>query len=242
MRSMPFQSRVVVEALQGLERQLAVHRDPLAQVATALSTGHFAPALQATEELRDVLAIIVSLYQRLYANVVPLDEMGGPVESLGELALRARRMVIMAQLEHLRDLLREPKASERARSWFVGDFASIDDVTAFFTGRFAQINQIWTPYRQAHASAAGMSSIDRITLYRTSVRVAQGALRELRNHPDLAYLLRAGQGAVDWPEVRTACSEIAVAVAVQVDVTSGRVPLVPVPPTQTPDATPPRKP
>ncbi|TMQ19711.1 MAG: hypothetical protein E6J90_17425 [Deltaproteobacteria bacterium] len=239
---MPFQSRVVVEALQALERQLAVHRDPLAQVATALSVGHFAPALQAAEKLRDALAIVVSLYQRLYANVVPVDEMGSTVESVGELALRARRMVILTQLGRLRDLLREPKAGERARGWFVGDFASIDDVTAFFADQFAQINQIWVQYRQTHPGAAGISSTDRITLYRASVRVAQSALRELRNHPDLAYLLRAGLDAADWPDVLSACSEIVVALAVEVDVKSGRVPVVPVPPAQTPDATPPRKP
>lgn len=242
MRSMRFQSSVVVETLQGLQRQLAVHRDPLAQVATALSAGHFGPALKAAEKLRDALAVVVSQYQRLHANVVPVDDMGSEVESVGELALRARRMVIVDRLGYLRDLLREPTAGERAQPWFVGNFESIDDVSVFFADELARINRIWTPYRQNHENTAGMSSTDRITMYRASVRVAQRALRDLRKHPDLAYLLQSGLDAVDWPEVLTAVSEIVVALAVQIDVESGRVPLIPVPLARTPDATPPSKP
>jgi hypothetical protein len=238
---MRVQSSVVVETLLGLQRQLAVHRTPLEQVATALGAGHFEPALHAAEQLRDALAVVVALFQRLYENVVPVDEMGSTVESVGELALRACRVVIMAQLGHLRDLLHEPKACERARGWFVGNFASIDDVSAFFTDELAKINQIWTPYRQNEETTAGMSSTDRITLYRASVRVAQRALRDIGKHSDVAYLLRAGLDAVDWPEVLTAFREIVVALAVQIDAASGRFPLAPVPPARIPDAAPPRK-
>src|SRR5262249_1887626 len=135
----------------------------------------------------------------------------------------------------------EPAACERAQGWFVGCFASIENVAAFFHDELFKINSIWTQYRETQAQAAGMSSADRTTLYRAAVRVAQRALRELRDHPDVAYLLSAGLAGTDWPEAQGAFTEIAAALAVQVDMESGRQPIVPAPSTGTPEASPPRK-
>jgi hypothetical protein len=225
MRSMRFESSVVVETLQGLEKQLVAHRGHLAQVAAALAAGQFAAAFEAASQLRDSLGAVDAMYKRLYANVVPVDNLGSVVESVGELALRGRRMVILTQLAVLRKLLEQSDGMSRAHGWFVGKFHCIDDVEGYFDGEFRKINRLWTQYRQNQAEVVGMSASDRTTLYRASVRVAQRALHALRNHSDLAYLLRAGLGVIDWPEALAAFTQIVVVLGLQLDVEANRVPL-----------------
>lgn len=239
---MRFQSSVVVEALQGLERQFGTPRGYLAQVASLVSGGQFEAAREATDKVLRALDVVIATKVRLHANVVPVDDLGQSVESLGELAFRARRMVIVTQLNHLCDVLREPAAQERARCWFVGRFQGIGDVATFFRDELSRINRMWTQYREGHEHAAGISSTNRAILYRASVRAAQGALRDLGEHPDLAYILRAGFAVDDWPEVHTAFAEIVAALAVQIDVESGRQLFVPLPPSHTSESPPARKP
>jgi hypothetical protein len=218
MRSMMFESGVVVETLQALEKQFAEHRGHLAQVAAALAAGQFATAFAAATKLRDSLGAVDSMCKRLYANVVPVDDLGSVVESVPELALRGRRMVICAQRAVLRELLEEPSAMSRAQGWFVGEFHDMRDVDKYFDGEFTKIDRIWTRYRQNHADMDGMLASDRTTLYKASVRVAQRKLHNLRNHPDLAYLLRAGLDATDWPEALAAFTQISAALDLQIDV------------------------
>jgi hypothetical protein len=241
MRSMRFQSSVVMEVLQRLEREFGAPRGHVAQVAADLSGGRIKPARDAADQLLRSLDLVVAMTTRLHANVIPIDELGATNESTGELALRARRMVILTQLGQLRDVLREPAAEQRARPWFVGQFASIHDVATFFHDELHKINGIWTRYRANHPDAAGMSKADRATLYRVAVRVAQRALHELQDQPDVAYFLRVGLAADDWADVHTPLSEIAAALAVQIDVESGRTPVVPRPPSMA-EGTPARKP
>jgi hypothetical protein len=221
-----FPSSLVIEALQCLEGHLGVHRSHLAHVVSALSGGHYASAMTEADHLRNTLGSVVVMCNRLHDNVVPADGLGRAVESIGELALRARRLVIIRQIAYLRDVLREPAASSRARNWFIGRFESIHDVATFFHDELHRINAIWIQYREDDA-APHISSTDRVTLYRASVRVAQRALRDLLEQPDLAQFLRAGLAMADWPAVHTAFTEIAAALAVQVDTVSGRHPIVP---------------
>jgi hypothetical protein len=222
MRSMRFESSVVLETLQALEKQFAAHRGHLAQVAAALAAGQFAAAFEAANQLRDSLGAVDAMYKRLYANIVPVDDLGSVVESVGELVLRGRRMVILAQVAALRELLKQPDGMSRAQGWFVGEFHDMDDVDSYFDRAFTKINRIWTQYRQNHVDEVGMSPSDRSTLYRASVRVAQCALHDVPRHPDVAYLLRAGLDATDWPEAHAAFTQIFVALAVQIDVGANR--------------------
>lgn len=227
MRPTKFQSSVVVEALQSLEMHLGAHRDHLAHVVSALSAGHWMSALAEADNLRHAIGFVVTMYERLHASIIPADELGSAVESIGELVLRARRMVILSQIGQLRDILRGSAAKNRARSWFGGPFEDIDDVAMFFHNELYRINNIWIQYRTD--DAAQRASSDRTTIYRASVRLAQRDLRDLLEFPDLAHFLREGLAMADWPEVHTAFTEITAALAVTIDTVSGRYPIVPPP-------------
>jgi hypothetical protein len=72
-------------------------------------------------------------------------------------------------------------------------------------------------YRQDDRRAASIDSDDRVTLYTTALRVAHQALRDLRHEPSLAHFLERGTAAKSWAEVETACTQISVALGIQID-------------------------
>jgi hypothetical protein len=152
-------------------------------------------------------------------HVLEADGLGEPGESLGELAIRARAVVILMELGHLRNALRDEPLVMRTTGWFVGRFRDIDDVVAFFREGLDKITRIWRPYRQDQPLLSGMSCGDRVTMYLTTIRVAQRALRELGDEPALAQLL-----ATDSPEVQIACKRIVTVLGIQVDVEPDRLP------------------
>jgi hypothetical protein len=108
-------------------------------------------------------------------------------------------------------------ADGRARGWFTGRFRNIDHVSDFLTNEFYRINCIWMQYRQDDRSAAGMASVDRVTLYKTALRVAQQAMQDLGTDPALEHFLRQGTAAGSWPDVQAACLQITAALAIQID-------------------------
>src|SRR5690349_4132147 len=91
--SMKFESLTVLDMLQYLEQQVGEYHRHAAQVAAALGGGHLALARDATNALRQVLDTIVELAASLQTRVVPADGIGETMESLAELAIRARRVV-----------------------------------------------------------------------------------------------------------------------------------------------------
>src|ERR1041384_5990798 len=91
MESTRFPSGGVVETLLALEGHVTAHRRPLAKLMSALGGHRLMPALEAADQVRAALALLVTLYQQLRADVALADGLG-PVGSIGELALRGRQI------------------------------------------------------------------------------------------------------------------------------------------------------
>lgn len=221
---MRFDPRNVVELLLRLEQQGMAFRPLTAEFAAALSKGDFQLALEISGRLHSVLESIVATKALIREHVLEADGLGEPGESLGELAIRARTMVILMDLGHLRDALRDEPLRARITGWFVGRFQGIDEVVAFFREGLDRINRIWRPYRQDQPLLSGMSCADRVTMYLTTIRIAQRALRELGDEPELAQLLEKGVAATDSPAVQIPCKRIVTVLGIQVDVEPDRRP------------------
>jgi hypothetical protein len=131
-------------------------------------------------------------------------------------------MVLVGQLTLIRDALRDPAARARASGWFGGRFHGIDEMTVFIQERLTHIHAIWMPYRQDRPQPAGMTEAERGSVYRTVVRVAQRALCELRDEPEVGRLLDSGLAATDVPEIHVACKRIATVLSAEIDVEPGR--------------------
>jgi hypothetical protein len=205
MRSESF---VVAEMLQRMEQQNQLLRPSAVEVATALSKDEYPTALEAAADLHRVLGTFVATTEALQEHVVARDGMGDLGESLDELALRARTLVLRAQLELLCEELREPGAHARAVGWFAGRFKGIADVDTYIRERLDRIHGLWLPYRHDQPQPDGMTDPERASLYRTMVRVAQRQLQALCDEPDLAEFLAGGLAATDLVEVHLACRQI----------------------------------
>ena len=208
---MRVESYVMAEMLQRLEQQNAILRPNAVEIVATLnreSSGEYPAVREATAELTRALDEFVATKETLAGHVVAHDGMGELGEALGELMLRARSMVVVAQVDRLREALAAPAAGARARSWFVGRCADVAEVAAFVRERVAKIHATWTPCRPGQPQTAGMTDDERAALYRMMVRVAQRALRELWHEPELARLLEHGLVATDLPEVHIACQQI----------------------------------
>lgn len=215
---MRFDPCKIVEMLQRLEQQGKVFRPLVAEVAAALSKGEFQTALETNGRLHSVLESIVTARGLLREQVIHADGIGEPEQSLGELAIRAAGMVIIMEIGRVHDALRDPATLACTTAWFVGRFQRFDDVAAFLRDELCKINGIWKPYRQDQPQLTGVSDADRLTMYLTTVRIAQRALRELGQNRDVAYFLESGAGAANLPDVCTACMQIAIVLGLQIDV------------------------
>jgi hypothetical protein len=206
--SMRSESFIVSEMLQRMEQQNQLLRPAAVEVAAALCKDEYPTALEAAADLHRVLGSFVATTEALQEHVIARDGMGDLGESLDELALRARTLVLRAQLELLREELRETGAHARARDWFVGRFQGIADVDAYIRERLDRIHALWLPYRRDQPQQDGMTDPERASLYRTMVRVAQRQLQALCDDPDLAEFLASGLAATDLVEIHLACRQI----------------------------------
>lgn len=205
---MGIESYLVAEMLQHLQKQGAMLRPHAAEIAMSLSKDEFPEARDASAELFRTLDAFVSTTRILREHIVAQDGMGELGESIGELVLRARGMVLIDQLAVLCDALKDPAVREQTQRWFVGRCAGINDLVAFVHRRVEEIHATWTPYRPDRPARPGMTEPDRSSLYRTAVRVAQRAMSGLRDEPELARFLDEAAAATDLPEVHLPCERI----------------------------------
>jgi hypothetical protein len=220
--SMSLEAYLVAEMLQRMEQQIPVIRPQAVEIATALSKDEYPAARHASAELLRALDSFVTATQMLQDHVVANDGLGRLGESLGELALRGRGLVLLSQLDALCTAFRAPEVQVRAQGWFGGEFQGIAEVRARIRDRLTKIHAIWTPYRRDQPPLPGMTDAERTTVYRTMVRVAQRELRSLRDEPDLARFLRCGIAANDLPDVQLPCKQIDAMLGLQIDVEPAR--------------------
>jgi hypothetical protein len=208
---MKFRSEIVIRELQGLEYQIADVRRLGIALTQAFRDGDLAGSARATGNAGRVFDAIAIATMSVKHQVIPADGLGEPLESLAELAIRAIRMVAMAEVSHLCEAFHRPAALGRGRALFRVPWQNIDDVAAFVYEEFDRINGMWTPYRR------GAPASESRVLYRAAIRAAQHAVKALAVDPRLGRFLRDGRARGDWPEVRRGCARIAAAINVNID-------------------------
>jgi hypothetical protein len=219
---MRLESFVITEMLQHLEQQGAALVPRFDEIAEAIDRGECATALAASAALHRALDALVATTATLQVHVVANDGLGELGESLGELAVRASGLVLVSQLGRLREALRDAAAQARARRWLAGGYQDIEQIIASVREKVMGVHALWLPHRPSRAQSAGIADPDRVSMYRTAVRMAQRALRELRRDPDLARLVDGGLSARDLSEIHMSCIQIDTALRVQIDVELGR--------------------
>src|SRR5947209_1039746 len=102
---MTIESYLVAEMLQRLEQQLTMVRPNAIEIAAAISRDQYPAALTASAELHRALDAFVATTEILEDHIVARDGLGPLGDAIGELALRGRGLVIVAQLDLLQTAL-----------------------------------------------------------------------------------------------------------------------------------------
>ncbi len=207
---MTFNSPIVVRQLQTLERQLAEVPRRHEALRTAWARCDPQGARRATVQAEHHVRAMAITTQQLKARVVPFDDLGDALESLSELALRATRRVVIAELDTLRALVQtRPKvAMTRPPSW--GRFRGIEDLTVCVRAELDRITEPWLALR-------GRARSER-PAYRVALHRAHGALRRLGTASEFGRFLWEGRRRTDWPALCALCIRISAVLTLRLDV------------------------
>ncbi len=158
---------------------------------------------------RHVRAMAVST-GRLREYVVSIDGLGDEIQSLSELMLRAARLIVLTDLDELRDVLDHATEELRARTLCWGAFDGVDDLARRVRARLLQITKIWTAARRTAAT-------DR-TAYRTALRAAHAGMRHLGSASDFGTFLREAQTRREWPALQQRCARMRDALVLRIEI------------------------
>lgn len=201
-------SEQAFEALQNLQWQIPSLRAHAAELMIAVDGGDLEGAVHATENTRrllDAAALSADILRRI---VIPEDGLGGSCGSLGELALRATRLLMIDQIPRLRDAL----SSAGARRSPVDPCG---DVIAFIQAELLRITAIWIPYRASFGKKTSPNG--QRVLYRAAIREAQQAVRALGVHREFSSFLASAAARTDLPPLSRNCRRIQALIGLHID-------------------------
>jgi hypothetical protein len=210
------ESEFIVGALQRVEQQIPNLRCLALELQAVANSGYFAFAVHTTEGTRLALDTLAATTQELRGRVVPADGLGDTLESLGELVIRAERMVMAEQVRqlHLAVLaIHSLTAWGQACAPLVLRSYEVSAAASLILDRLQRIDDLWMPYRSTGPAAA--VSGNRV-LYRTAICAAQIAVREMGTDPELGHVLREGALRMEWPAVRRAFASILAVVTLNI--------------------------
>lgn len=208
---MTFDSLSILRHLQAMEHQLAEVPQHVRALRTACTGGDRQAAQCAAAQAERHVRTMAITVEHLKAHVMLADGLGATLESLSELVLRAARLVVLAELDTLRELVRDP----RPLSW--GRFWGIEDLTACVHAELGQITNQWRAHR-------GRARTER-PAYRAALQAAHAAMCKLGTASEFAHFLWEGHRRTDWPALRALCTRISAALTLRLDIDPDR-PLV----------------
>lgn len=206
---MTFDSVSVLGQLQDLERQIAdatKYLGALQGTHAGKDPAEIRRTVVGSERLITAMALTTS---RIKTQVVDTDGLGPKVDSLAELALRAVRMVLLADLVKLQNLGGRPVRGY-ALSSARGRLRRVDDLAAFVREKLDRITLMWLDYRDP-------PSEDRVA-FRFALCAAAQAMQRLRKVPALERFLREGSGRNDWPELAEIANRMRAAFEIRIEV------------------------
>jgi hypothetical protein len=202
-------SSTLIRHLQQLAQQVTAtprHADALFAAFQGQSVAHaFVTHLDADHHVSAMAATVSDIK----ALVVPHDGLGAVVESISELALRAQRTIVFAEIDALRDLAAEPSTRSRLTALAFSPFEQLEDWISYVGHEVNGIAQWWIDYRAAPRKRAE---------YRAALRKAHAAMRCLGERSKATPFLLDAVVRTDWPALSAPCSRISVALTIAIDI------------------------
>ncbi|MEO7734515.1 MAG: hypothetical protein ABIY55_26400 [Kofleriaceae bacterium] len=223
---MTFDTAFLIQLLQELDQQITDVRPHAEALRAAFDRQDLGQTICAKLDAERHLRALALTTECIKARVIRADDLGTEFGSLSELVLRAIRIVVLTELDALRDIVSGPAARGRSRALFQGLFHSVDDLTGCVRDELHRIVLRWLDLR----GAEGVSR----TAYRDALRCAHAATRALGIDSDLASFLRLGVTRNDWPALEAVCTRMLAALTIRIDVEPDLPLLVPLSRSHTP--------
>jgi len=208
---MPLDTIPVLRDLKALERYLTTAQPLSGPQATGIEQHGGQESPPPNLDLRHDLMTMAAIIARVKTAVTTADGLG-PTSgslSLSELTIRAKRFIVLTELETLRALTTGTRDGQPRdpRCWT--PFAGIEDLTLFVRGELNRITHGWLSYRTSAERSA----------YRSALGVAHAEMRTLGFGSDFArFLPGVANGLSNRPAIRDACTRMFAALMLKIDV------------------------
>lgn len=192
--------RVLLDALHNLQGSAAIQK--------LIDHGPLAQAAQAVEDERHALGIVTMMTKSLEAEVLPVDDFGPRYQSLDELILRSSRLVLLTQVSHLQTLAADIQPTQAAHmpqqaKYRLEKWLERACILSDLQAELRHVDEKWAPYHPTSAHPSQTTAI----FYRSSVIMAQFAIRELGRNQIIARFFRDGTH-VDHAVVQSHCETV----------------------------------
>lgn len=207
---MTFDPIAILGQLQELEQQIAAapqYRDSLQR---AFGGGDGADILCNLMHGERHVRAMATATVNIKHQILTADGLGDTLESLAGLMLRAVRMVLLAELDALQNLVRGAAVRGRSTRLFDGRFESFDELTSFIRAELDRVTRMWS-------SDHDRPWTDRLA-FRAALGTATQAMRHLTEVPELSRFLRDGSVRSDWPELLRICRRMSAALSIRIAV------------------------
>jgi hypothetical protein len=205
----------LVRALDQLERQISELPNYTRALSAAVDRRGCADVLCATLDLERHLHAIRFTASQITARVIEIDRLDAPT-SLSELALRAIRLAVLADLDVLREL-----ALPRTSELWVHVLETVDALRAGI-----ELTALLKHNAEADRPA-----------YRAALRIGHAIRRALAEPTGPGQFLHEGQARGDLPDLQSVCARLLRTLRLQLDLDAD-APLLLVRTLRMPDATP----
>ncbi len=205
---MPLDTIHVLQDLKDLEGYLTTAQPVSGSLATAME--HHG-CRDSPRDLRRDLMTMAAIIERMKTEVTAADGLGANLRSLSlsELAIRAKRLIVLTELDKLRALTTGTRDGQPRDLTCWRPFAGIEDLTLFIHCELDRITHGWLPYRTAADRSA----------FRSALRDAHAEMRSLGFGSDLARFLPAAADKLsNRAAIRAVCKRMSAALMLKIDV------------------------
>jgi hypothetical protein len=196
---------VVCDALLSLESALIDFRRDYARLTATSQRNDPSAAAPALARLCVTLKVLTSAYVTLKRRTIEGDRATGrgPILSLGDLALRATKLVVESLFSQLHEVI--ARSPDKARRLFGDQLQPVAEVSALVLGGFAGASRLW------NLPPTGTPTAEpRDVEHHRLLRAARADIAAVANAPAMCRFLQGGLKALDWPALGHVCAQLSV--------------------------------
>jgi hypothetical protein len=199
----PESADAVYSALLTLESALIDLRRDYALLTETSQRNDPAAGAPALARICATVKVLASAYVTLKRHTVEDDRVAGrgPILSIGDLALRATKLLVASLLSQLQEVI--ARSPDKARRLFGDQLRQIEEVSALVLDGFEGASRLWNPPPR-DATTVEPHDVEHHRL----LRAVRPDLAAMANAPELCRVLQAGIKSLDWPALGQVCVQL----------------------------------